>query len=665
MEEKILEQVSLNKAEHRLHFAQAVADAQYLVIYASTNCPNDINPVNIEKLAAMRKRMENGDEITAGEEAEFWVNYQEVWNLVKPVTAESVKANLPTESTLAGKLLSRLPSIAWWFGVSPTSKAGKAASWFSFQTVVILILLVILQAYWVVGNQLITQLATLLQQEAEINAQLVQTERDYSALEVLYKQGEIDTENYKATGEYSFYSSPDWERDILENTAKRRQLEKDLELLKTQLERNSSILLVWSKPWNWLIQNDLVSAEALIPVTGADAASSNLTTKDEYELRIASLRARIAAIDEYLASDPDGENEAQLLNSKYDPEIKNNEEQLGALYAENSGLYVREAEIQSQIDDIQSQLDAISSGESTIEQVTSDLTAQLTSLKTQKNTLEQKVNEISGQITVAAAETEADASALQAQLAGLQTEQKTVLAQISKIENQLKAISGNTGALKALNTELDVLNARKKFNNEQIQTIQVKNEKLLEQRIPGGQIVNQLREEKQRLEDDLRSLERQVQADARRESSRQAQLAGSFVLVVLQSYLLPLLYGILGASSYVLRTLSQQIKFVTFSEESRLQNPVRISLGALAGIMVAFLLPTDESTSFFGSISPLALAFLVGYNIEFFFAIMDFLLNRVKDFLDKSSSTTESTAQGEAPAPKLKPKTNKDEPLKE
>ena len=663
MEEKSLEQVSLNKTEHRLHFAQAVADAQYLVIYASTNCPNDINPVNIEKLAAMRKRMENGEEVTAQEEAEFWGNYQEFWNLVKPVTAESVKANLPTESTLAGKLFARLPSIAWWFGVSPTSKAGKAASWFSFQTVVILILLVILQAYWVVGNQLITQLATLLQQEAEINAQLVQTERDYSALEVLYKQGEIDTENYKATGEYSFYSSPDWERDILENTAKRRQLEKDLELLKTQLERNSSILLVWSKPWNWLIQNDLVSAEALIPVTGADAASSNLTTKDEYELRIASLRARIAAIDDYLASDPDGENEAQLLNSKYDPEIKNNEEQLGALYAENSGLYVREAEIQSQIDDIQSQLDAISSGESTIEQVTSDLTAQLTGLKTQKNTLEQKVNEISGQITTATAEAEADVSALQAQLAGLQTEQKTVLAQISKIENQLKAISGNTDTLKELNTELDVLNARKKFNNEQIQTIQVKNEKLLEQRIPGGQIVNQWREEKQRLEDDLRSLERQAQADARRESSRQAQLAGSFVLVVLQSYLLPLLYGILGASSYVLRTLSQQIKSVTFSEESRLQNPVRISLGALAGIMVAFLLPTDESTSFFGSISPLALAFLVGYNIEFFFAIMDFLLNRVKDFLEKSSSTTEPAAQDEASAPK--PKTNKDEPLKE
>ena len=63
MEEKSLEQVSLNKTEHRLHFAQAVADAQYLVIYASTNCPNDINPVNIEKLAAMRKRMENGEEV--------------------------------------------------------------------------------------------------------------------------------------------------------------------------------------------------------------------------------------------------------------------------------------------------------------------------------------------------------------------------------------------------------------------------------------------------------------------------------------------------------------------------------------------------------------------------------------------------------------------------
>jgi len=635
----------IDKFEYKKRFEEAVSDAQYLIIYASSHCPSDIKPETVEKLVSIRRRVENGDEIGAKEEAAFWASYQEIWNLVKPVTAESVKANLSIESTFTGRLSSKFPSFAWWFGVKPTSKAGKTANWYSFITVSLLLTLIIVQAYWVIGNRLIDQLTELLQKEADVNVQIVMNQRDYSALEVLYKQNEINSESYRVNGGYTFYNSPEWERDTLENIAKRKQLETDLELIKTQLERNSAILLIWSRPWDSLIQ-DGAGAEIIVPVTG-DFEQPNLTAMDEYLLQIDSVRGQIATIDGYLEKDPNGAIEAEQLNSKYDPELARNEEQLGKLYTENGDLYVREAEIQSQIDAITTQLAAISSGAATLETLTSDLNTQLSTLKAQKAAVDQKIIEITNQLGTISGTTEADIStrnALQAQLTGLQTEQKTIESQILKVANQLKAVSGNADTLKGLNAELDSLTARKKFNNEQIQTLQSENAVLLERRIPGGEIVLQWRADKQLLTDELNSLTRQAQAEARRENSRQAQLAGTFVLVVLQGYILPLLYGVLGASSYILRALSQQIKAVTFSDESRVQNPVRMSLGALAGIMVGFLLPTDETTTFLGSVSPLALAFLVGYNIELFFSFMDFLLNKLKGLLDRPASE-EKTAE--------------------
>jgi predicted nucleic acid-binding Zn-ribbon protein len=633
----------IDKFEYKKRFEEAVSDAQYLIIYASSNCPNDIKPTTVERLVSIRRKVENNEEISAKEEAAFWLYYQEIWNLVKPVTAESVKANLAIESTFTGRLFSAFPLFAWWFGVRPTSKAGKAANWYSFITVSLLLILIVVQAYWVIGNRLIDQLAELLQKEAEVNTQILENQRDYSALEVLYKQNEIDSESYRTSGEFTFYKSPEWERDTLENLAKKKQLETELELLKTQLERNSAILLVWSGPWDGLIQDD--QDQVLIPVTGG-FEEPNLTAIDEYMLQIESIQSQIDTINQYLLDDPNGEKEALSLNSKYDPEIARNEEQLGKLYAENSDLYVREAGIQSQITAINTQLDAITNGTTTIEALTNELNIQLANLRTQKSAIDQKIGEITSQLGTISDQTEegiSARSALQAQLTGLQTEQKTMEGEILNVENQLKAVSGNADTLKELNTELDSLSARKRFNNDQIQTLQTENAKLLEQRIPGGQIVIEWREEKQRLADELNSLNRQVQAEARRETSRQAQLAGTFVLVILQSYILPLLYGVLGASSFILRTLSQQIKDVTFSEENRVQNPVRISLGALAGIMVGFLLPTDEATSFLGSVSPLALAFLVGYNIDFFFAIMDFSLSKLKGILEKPADKETSS----------------------
>ena len=105
---------------------------------------------------------------------------------------------------------------------------------------------------------------------------------------------------------------------------------------------------------------------------------------------------------------------------------------------------------------------------------------------------------------------------------------------------------------------------------------------------------------------------------------------------------MPLVYGILGAATSVLRSLSKKIEDVTFSGDTGIQNLLRISLGALAGIVVgwfSFLLP-NAAGNFLGAVSPLAIAFLVGYNIELFFSLMDAGINRVKELQQKPSSSS-------------------------
>ena len=120
-------------------------------------------------------------------------------------------------------------------------------------------------------------------------------------------------------------------------------------------------------------------------------------------------------------------------------------------------------------------------------------------------------------------------------------------------------------------------------------------------------------------------------------------MAAQFVLAILQSYLLPLFYGILGAGTFVLRSLSKEIEEETFSEDKGTQHLLRVSLGALAGILVgwfSFLIPS-ETTPFVGSISPLAIAFLVGYNIEVFFSLMDRALFSITERLQRPAPASQ------------------------
>ena len=86
--------------------------------------------------------------------------------------------------------------------------------------------------------------------------------------------------------------------------------------------------------------------------------------------------------------------------------------------------------------------------------------------------------------------------------------------------------------------------------------------------------------------------------------------------------ILPMLLGLLGAYSYVLRNLSLDIQNRSFAPGSAIHHVVRLSLGALAGIASGWLLKPEDVTSF-SSLPSWALAFVAGYSVELVFAAMD------------------------------------------
>ncbi|WP_089940649.1 hypothetical protein [Candidatus Entotheonella palauensis] len=111
-----------------------------------------------------------------------------------------------------------------------------------------------------------------------------------------------------------------------------------------------------------------------------------------------------------------------------------------------------------------------------------------------------------------------------------------------------------------------------------------------------------------------------------RERYRMLQ-AGRFTLEALSSFVLPLLYGLLGACAYVLRTLTVEIRTYTYRHQSDVRFRLRLYLGVLAGFAVAWFVNTDTAPTLAESITPLALAFLAGYSVELVFAAMDALID--------------------------------------
>ena len=112
----------------------------------------------------------------------------------------------------------------------------------------------------------------------------------------------------------------------------------------------------------------------------------------------------------------------------------------------------------------------------------------------------------------------------------------------------------------------------------------------------------------------------------RRASTR--AIAGQ-VIDVMQKWLLPLLYGALGAMVFVVRTLSMQARDRLFRREGLVSLVLRVFLGMISGLAIGWFWGHDSGPTKTGgamtlsTLSPFALAFIAGYGVELFFALLD------------------------------------------
>jgi hypothetical protein len=98
------------------------------------------------------------------------------------------------------------------------------------------------------------------------------------------------------------------------------------------------------------------------------------------------------------------------------------------------------------------------------------------------------------------------------------------------------------------------------------------------------------------------------------------------VLRVLEWYLLPLLYGWIGAAAYVVRSLAREARDQLYRRENDTAYTLRIFLGALAGLAIGWFLK-PEDVSGFKALSPFALAFIAGYSVDLLFTFLDKIVN--------------------------------------
>jgi len=112
--------------------------------------------------------------------------------------------------------------------------------------------------------------------------------------------------------------------------------------------------------------------------------------------------------------------------------------------------------------------------------------------------------------------------------------------------------------------------------------------------------------------------------------SASIRVVATQVIDVMQKWLLPLLYGALGAMVFVVRTLSMQARDRLFRKEGLVSLVLRVFLGMISGLAIGWFWTHDSSEAAtnggpmsLSTLSPFALAFVAGYGVELFFALLD------------------------------------------
>lgn len=136
-----------------------------------------------------------------------------------------------------------------------------------------------------------------------------------------------------------------------------------------------------------------------------------------------------------------------------------------------------------------------------------------------------------------------------------------------------------------------------------------------------------------------------VNNDIRHQQFRAMVLQAEFALQVLQNFILPLLYGCLGASLFVLRALATDAKEYTFDTERRIGYNLRIYMGTLCGLVIGWFVPDAKVHE--SDMNQYALSILGGYSVDIVFGLMDKIIQSLSG---SNADTGRKASKGEGKA---------------
>jgi len=115
-------------------------------------------------------------------------------------------------------------------------------------------------------------------------------------------------------------------------------------------------------------------------------------------------------------------------------------------------------------------------------------------------------------------------------------------------------------------------------------------------------------------------------------------------------FLLPLLYGLLGACAFILRSVIKEMHARSF-EVKRFQDfGTRVYLGMLSGITVQWFFESGANRPT-GGLTPAVLAFAGGYSVEMIFAAVDRVIHAATEALRPAATSAGSPAMPAMPGP--------------
>jgi hypothetical protein len=121
-----------------------------------------------------------------------------------------------------------------------------------------------------------------------------------------------------------------------------------------------------------------------------------------------------------------------------------------------------------------------------------------------------------------------------------------------------------------------------------------------------------------------------------RSFARQTQQMNLVIYGAVTSYVLPVAYALLGACAFALRSMAAQTGTKTY--QPSYSNRARLIIALIAGTVVGLFNNFTQGVS----VSPLAVAFLVGYAVEVFFSFLDAFVHTLREY-----ATRERLAQAQ------------------